>query len=337
MAKGTASSTSLDRAIAWHVRLSAADASEDKWAEFTAWLEADPANRQAFDRVDDLDSELESSETLEGQAASLHAIGEDRAPPRGAKAVAAWMAGAGALLAASLALVYFFQANYFFPADAPPARYATRIGETKVVTLADGSRINLNTATSLTVRVDEAGRQVTLDRGEALFHVARDPRHPFVVTVGDRKVRVVGTVFDVLRSDGSVAVVVAEGRVAVSPSTRERNAKESHLGPGDRLVVTEATGATTIERIDPKQALSWREGYLVYRHAPLSRVVGDLNRYFPVPIVLEDAESAAQRFTGVLRIDSQTSVLRRLSEFLPVTVNHRTDGRIGLRASPAKP
>jgi transmembrane sensor len=321
----------LDRAISWHIRINAPDATEADWSEFTAWLEADPANRTAFDRVEDLDSDLESLELSEGQAASLSQIGGERAPVRSVRAAGAWIAGA-ALLAASLVVFYFLQGGD----GATPTTYATRIGETKIVNLSDGTRIDLNTATSLSVQVDEAGRQVTLDRGEALFHVAKDPRHPFVVTVGERQVRVVGTVFDILRSDGAIAIVVAEGRVAVSPRAGDARGQESPLGPGDRLVLAEANGATTTERIDPAQALAWRQGYLIYRNAPLSKVVNDLNRYFPVPVILE-GDSASQRFTGVLRIDNQTAVLRRIAQFLPVTVEYRPDGKIGLRASPAKP
>ena len=52
------SSQRLDEAIAWHARISAPDADETIWAEFTSWLEADEVNRVAFSRVEDLDSEL---------------------------------------------------------------------------------------------------------------------------------------------------------------------------------------------------------------------------------------------------------------------------------------
>ena len=54
------SARALDEAIAWHLRLG--DAAERVWAEFGAWLEASPANRLAFDRVEDFDAELDSED-----------------------------------------------------------------------------------------------------------------------------------------------------------------------------------------------------------------------------------------------------------------------------------
>ena len=309
-------SRALDEAVGWHVRLSEAD--EKTWTEFTAWLEADPAHRIAFDRVEDLDSELENE--------VFHEVAEDDVPEfvSPARQFAPWLTAAG--IGTSLVLAFLF-----FNRAPAPVEYATRTGESRTVVLADGTQINLNTATIL--RVDGL-RHITLEKGEALFHVARDTVHPFVVTSGDRNIRDIGTVFDVLRSAGAVTVVVAEGRVGVSP--RDKHEREVALQQGDRLVHSEVTGATAIERVDPDQALAWRRGYLVYRNAPLSAVASDLNRYFAAPIAL-DPGVATQRFTGVLRIDNQDAILNRISQFLPVTVDRGKDGRIILRAYAARP
>ena len=314
--KDIARSGTLDEAVEWHVRLTEAD--EKTWTEFTAWLEADPAHRIAFDRVEDIDRELENE--------AFSDISDAEAPVFASpvRRFAPWIAAAG--LAASFVLAFLF-----FNRAPAPIEYATRTGETRTVNLADGTQIHINTATVL--RVD-GPRHITLEKGEALFHVASDPGHPFVVTSGDRNIRDIGTVFDVLRSAGTVTVVVAEGRVGVSP--RGNQSRELALQQGDRLVHSEATGATTVEKVDPDQALAWRHGYLVYRNAPLSVVVGDLNRYFAAPIAL-DPQAAKQRFTGVLRIDNQDAVLNRISQFLPIRVDRGRDGRIVLRASAARP
>jgi len=314
----TRAGTSLDEAVAWHVRLDAPDADEAVWAEFTAWLEADAANRAAFDRVEDFDFELTGAEVAAPVSLREPLLRRD---------ARIWMAGA-ALLAASLILFIAVQ-----PASGPaPLEFSTRIGETKLAVLSDGTRIDLNTATKILVAMDGDVRHVTLDRGEALFHVAKDSRRPFIVTVGDRDVRDIGTVFNILRSNGTITLFVAEGRVAVSP----RGAHEGGiaLAAGDQLVHAEA-GSTTVSRVDASEALAWRQGYLIYRDAPLSQVVSDLNRYFPVPITL-DGTAASQRFSGVLRIDSETAVLNRISQFLPVKVEYGPGQKISLRAPATK-
>ena len=314
-----------DQAIAWHVRLDAPGVTEAEWIAFSEWLEADPANSLMFDRVESLDEELRATD-LGGDRAPLSVVisrpGNEQRPRR----QVLWFGGAAALLAASIAAFAFIQ-----PGESPvpkTAVYATRIGETKTVALADGTNVDLNTATALSV---EANRHVTLMRGEALFHVSKDAAHPFIVTAGDRQVRVVGTVFNVLRDTGTVTVTVSEGLVAVTRTGRNDG---QQLGRGDRLTCVEGSDVQSAERVDPAEAISWREGYLIYRNAPLSRVVADLNRYFAVEVVLE-GNAPTQKFTGVLRVDKQDAVLRRLTEFLPVVTFHRPDGKIGLRqASP---
>jgi transmembrane sensor len=312
------SSQKLDEAIAWHVRVAAPDADETVWVDFTSWLEADAANRVAFDRVENLDSELTA---LSPALASMAAAAKSRFRP----SRWVWSAGATAL-AASIVL-----AIVFVTGGPQPSEYVTQIGETRTVTLADGTRIELNTATKILLPSEGSGRHVVLEQGEALFHVVRDPAHPLVVTVGDRDVRDAGTVFNVLRNEGVITVVVAEGKVAVSPHEHIQNANEVRLAQGEQFVHSETDGSTTVERVDIAHALAWRDGYLIYDNAPLSKVVSDLNRYFPNHVTLENNAVAMRRFSGALRMDNEDAVLERISRFLPVSVQHHPDGHIVLR------
>jgi transmembrane sensor len=306
----------LDEAIAWHVRLTSGDdADETAWLAFTAWLEAGDANRTAYDRVEDVEAAI--APATPRQPALL--------PFRRAAAVT-WRGrwAAVALLAASLVLAVGIAMRTGTPSS---TRYATRIGETRTLILADNSAVTLNTGTTVEVAVTATSRAVTLVRGEALFHVAKDAAHPFVVSAGDRRIRVVGTIFDVLRDSGAVSVVVAEGKVTVS----QRGARFSEvlLTPGQRASGREGSPLETVARVDPARALAWRDGNLIYDNVALSSVVNDLNRYFPVPIALAGPRVAAHRFSGVLRIDNEDAVLSRIAQFLPVRAE-RTGGSIVL-------
>ncbi|MGB8364392.1 MAG: FecR family protein [Rhizomicrobium sp.] len=321
----------LDEAIDWHIRLSAPDTDAATWEAFTLWLEADPANREAYDHIEELDAELEQPGLRDTFAAGEHASGLvrlGRAPvERRRIPISAWIAGA-ALAAAALIIAVM-------PHTSAPASvdFETQIGETKSVALSDGTQIDINTDTRIVVALDRSVRHVTLDHGEVLFRVAKDPVHPFIVTVGDRDVRVVGTVFDILYSDGTTTVTVAEGHVGVLPRSTSVQTKAIALSPGDQFVHKDGTSTSTVERINPGDALAWRQGYLIYRNAPLSKVVSDLGRYFAAPISLEDKTVASQRFSGVLRVDNESAILKRLSQFLPVTIEHQPGGRIALRMS----
>ncbi|MFD2427832.1 FecR family protein [Sphingobium scionense] len=93
--------------------------------------------------------------------------------------------------------------------------YRTALGETRTVQLADGSRIHLNTNSSVEVALRDDIRQITLLKGEAQFDVAHDKKRPFIVNADGTLVRAVGTMFNVrLRADVTELTVI-EGIVAV--------------------------------------------------------------------------------------------------------------------------
>jgi len=93
--------------------------------------------------------------------------------------------------------------------------FETGIGEQRFVKLVDGSTMELNSRSRVRIRYSSAERDVDLIEGQALFHVAKDPAHPFIVHSGTTLVRAVGTQFDVYRKDSGTTVTVVEGRVAV--------------------------------------------------------------------------------------------------------------------------
>lgn len=319
----------LDEAVAWHVRLSSDRADERTWLAFTSWLESDEANRTAFDEVEDFTGELESSVAMARDSKRFANIGPARFPPRVRSLLRSrygWAAAAMALAAAALLFIFL----PLEPRQPASVSYSTRMGETRSVVLADGTMVDLNTGTTIRVRVGRSERHVALDRGEALFHVAKDSRHPFDVSVGRRVIRVVGTVFDVLRNEGTITVTVAEGKVGFFQPDAQAD-RGLTLVAGDQAALAEATGKATLRRVDPNVALAWRSGYLVYRNAPLATIVSDINRYFARRVAIGDGSAAGQRFSGVLRMDREDAVLRRLSRLLPVEAEYRADGGIVLR------
>lgn len=329
----------MDHAIAWSVRLAAPDVSEEQLTAFAAWLEADPANPEAYERVSGFETSLDAAvedfaaQTVQNEQKWPVAVPANisKFPPRfGGVSRRGWLAGGAALLAACAVLFVTLRPD----GPASVTTYTTQTGQQKTVALSDGTIIKLNTATTIIVAPDGDTRHITLARGEALFHVAKDATHPFLVTAADRRVRVVGTVFSVRRQARDVTVVVAQGKVAVGPKTAapNHNNVEKHLVPGDKLVYATNTGTTTVKHVDPAQALAWQHGYLIYKNAPLAQVVTDLNRYFPHPVSLDGATVRAQRFSGVLKIDREEIMLRRLQKLLPITAQKEPDGRIMLRA-----
>lgn len=318
----------LDEAVAWHVRLASLEAGEALFTEFSAWLESDPANRAAYDTIEDFDAALgDHISQMHEKRSPQQPIGFERRPFAKPTSMAVWTLGVSAI-AAVLAI-------FFLVSTTPPSakRYATGIGQSRVVALSDGSKIEMNTATTLFVQESSRERRVMLERGEAAFRIHHEKDRPFIVHVGDREIRDMGTVFDVLDNGRTVLVAVAEGQIAVASAT---GGEPVQMHAGQRLVHTEGSRFSTLDTVDPRWVTAWRSGYLVYRNAPLRDVVADLNRYFRQPISVEEGAASGQHFSGVLRIRDENTAVAELTAFLPILAIRKNDGTIQLQAAKPK-
>ncbi len=298
----------LATASDWLARLQRDDLSTDDAQAFIDWLESSPKNAAAYDAVLSGWNAFEGSErrilneidTIEGRKRS--AFGLDRR----------WLLGAGGLAAAAgIAMAVLPEL-----AIGPQAQsYATAKGQRQSVTLSDGSKVDLNADSKISVTLARAERRVIMGPGEAIFDVASDAGRPFTIDAGGNAVSVVGTQFNVRNREDGFAVTVSRGAVQVRP----RGAGRTYLlHPGQMLSLT-GEGAVRLSAIEPAEALSWRVGRLIYRDAPLSRVVTDLNHQFTVPIRIDDRDLAATPVSGVLVVDDQSQVIERLSLMLHLT------------------
>ena len=312
----------------WLVRLQAPDLDEAQAVEFDTWLGVHPANAAAYDTA--------LTVMLEFDAAApeiLHGI--QTAPAAHPRLVRPYPARRGWLLAGGLAAAATVALAVMpFGALAPVTQsFTTAKGEHRIVTLADGSTIELNAGSHLTVTLGRHDRRVVMPRGEAVFDVAADQARPFLIAAGDRTVRVVGTRFDVRRRGTELSVTVERGVVEVRPSNGA-SGRVFRLHPGQRLDAAQGAPAVQLSLADPQAVESWRTGRLIYRDQPLGDVVADLNEQFQQPIILEDAALAQTRVSGVLVLDDQAAVIRRLALLAPLKALPSPRGVL-LRSDPA--
>lgn len=165
------------------------------------------------------------------------------------------------------------------------ADYHTAVGERQVITLADGSRITLNSASAVSVVFDEHERRVVLDAGEALFEAADEAR-PFVVESGAERVQGNAATFSV-RRDGRVLLARGQARVGEH---------ELALAP------------------DAEAQTAWRRGKLIFNGKPLGQVLAELERYRHGRIVLSDSRLAAMEVSGVFDLNEPEALLRSLEQ-----------------------
>lgn len=336
-------------AAEWMAKLRSPEGPEHQEA-YEQWLDARPENRaeaaqldHAWQAMDALEDDPLVQEILGQEAVGQEGVAEE--PRRW------WMPGPaigtmgamGAVLSLVLVLASVFTWRFLIDGDV----YETATGEQRVVALADGSRLHLNVATRLEVKLQDGVRDVRLAQGQAFFDIASDPERPFVVTAGDKEITVLGTKFDVLVQGGETRVTVVEGRVAVTalapvaidgaptpspaPLPQVRSSSEPRLELTDRDAVSwpreappsplESTAA--LEAVD-----AWRSGKVIFDNTPLDEAIVELDRYTPVGVRLGSPELGATTVSGVFYVDRLAEVdplIFALESSLPVTVERRGD------------
>jgi transmembrane sensor len=304
----------------WFARLRD-DADLDAWTAFQTWLEADPAHRLAYEEVEALWLDLEDPEAealLTTTAAAAAPDPEPHAGPRSTvtpfrprtRRAVPWLIAGGAIAASVAAMLV--APRWLNPA---PVDYVTAKGEIRSVTLADGSRLTLGGATRISVSMGARSRDVVLADGEATFDVTHQADRPFTVALGDQRVRVVGTEFNIARHQGHTAVTVRRGIVAVA----RRGGDEVRLTQGQQVLHTEGSTVQEVRGADPDAVFAWRSGKLIYDETPLALVVADFNRYGDTPIRI-DPSAAGVKVSGVFLVDRQQTMVERLAQFSGVVV-----------------
>lgn len=208
--------------------------------------------------------------------------------------------------------------------------HRTGVGERQVVALADGSRVTLNTASTVEVAFTAAERRVRLVRGEALFEVARDPAKPFLVDAGAARFRALGTAFNVRVRPDVVELTVTKGAVAVvagEPGVEGLAAANVSAG-GGAVIRAGAVAPTALNVQHLRQRTAWQEGVLEFDGESLAQVVDEFNRYRDKPIVIGDARLESLRIGGRFEVDEADRFLAALTSSFPIETIATTDGGV---------
>lgn len=312
----------------WFARLNQRKVSAADIKAFSAWRRI-PQNAEAYDRMQAI---WEATETLaddpEIAALTKQARDAGNAPAR----ARALFSDVLKPLGAAGAMVAVLVVGFAVWSLARPTPYATAIGEQRTMRLDDGSRITLDTASKVEVRLSRDRRSVVLVEGRALFDVEGDADRPFVVTAGDTRVTAVGTRFDVRRVGSGARVVLIEGRVAVRDGKRPDRAWS--LAPGQQVLTT--TPRPVIAAIDVPTATSWASGRLTFRETPISEAVAEVNRYSPRRIELQAADFAAIPVSGVFDTGDVDGFVAALTDLYPLRATRSADGTIVLSEGASK-
>ena len=314
-----------DEAVAWLVRVQSETATAEDWMALTDWLEGSEARVAAFEEAElivaDLDGrKAEIAEQYPPSAPKVISFPRRSPPP----VRRAWIGGA---IAASLAVLVGGPALWT-ASQGQRVTYETKPGETRRIDLADGTHIILDGGSRLSVRLGWRRRAVEMGMAQASFDVAKDPSRPFLIGVGDQRVRVVGTEFNIRHDARSVRVTVRRGVVEVAQRDGGGPAPV-RLTVGQEFRHVQGAARSDVRRVAPDGAFAWAQGQLVADNETLGDIVADLNRRFSTPIRIAP-EAASRRFSGVIALDDEDAAVHVLATYAALTVD-RVDGEIVLR------
>jgi transmembrane sensor len=284
----------VDEAAVWMTLLHSSNRNGRTDDGFRRWLAADPAHPVAFEKVS-IAHEVTGSAPREP---FLHLRRWERAGMR-AGALRATGAIAAVLLLALLGLFFYWRS----------AGVATAVGEQRLLTLADGTQVMLNTSTRIVVDFGKQRRHVELKNGEALFDVAKSkPSRPFVVSAGGREITALGTSFVVRHDEQRVSITLMDGKVSVASVTRDpttdRDART--LSPGERVTFARSA-VPKIDRPPLERVTAWRSGHVEFDKVPLADAIVEMNRYSATKLALEHAEAGGIPITGIFRTGASVS------------------------------
>lgn len=292
----------LNQAVDWYVRLHDSAANDNTRAAWQAWLGSDPQHAQAWARIERL------QQRMGGVPAGMvtGTFEQARLQRRAALKTLALLLGVG---------VAGWQGYRVSPWSAD---YVTRVGQRRQLTLADGSRLDLDTDTRVDVRFDGAQRLIVLRHGEILVETARDSR-PLSVETAEGRILALGTRFAVRQDDGLTRVTVEAHVVEVRPRLTPQQVTRVEAGQALSF------GADNVGPVHPAPlgATAWTQGMLVAVDLRLGDVLAELARYRPG--YLGCAEQVAKlRLTGAFALDDSDAALANLEDSLPVRVRRLT-------------
>ena len=306
--------STLEEAAEWYAVFRSGMVSEEERRRWQAWLDMREENRLAWQRVEAISNGL-SLPKIEPAAANaaLNAAALQRR--RTLKVLSlfavtglAWW-GAGSIPQVQTMLAGF------------GADYRSSVGEVRDLTLADGTRLWLNTDSALDENYDEATRRVKLRKGEVMIATNPDdhsPTRPFIIESAEGSLRALGTRFNVRQLDGKTRLSVFQGRVEIVP--RDPGAASRIIESGEQVDFA-SNGIMTVMPASPTSE-AWRRGLLVADNMPLGEFVAELARYRSGYLACDPAV-AQLRVVGGFPLKRPDQALAMLEASLPIQV-HKT-------------
>lgn len=318
-------------------RFLAGESSAEEANGVQRWLEANPVEKDLVARLDAaVTTDTGADVDVEAALARVHArIGETERRPRltldRGRPPARWRTvTVGAVLAAAAVVGMMVTLRSAHVASTPTVlaahTYSTQVGKRDSVRLVDGTRVLLGPDSRLTVPADYGTTSRTVElHGDGYFDVRHDAQKPFAVRVRSALIEDVGTTFTVESDDAdttSVAVVTGSVRLRARNSAPDSGVV---LAAGDRGSIDGLGNARAERQSVRDDDVAWTTGRLVFREASLTRVAGEIHRWYGVTLHVADSSLLERHVTMQFAGEPIDQVLKILGLTLGARVERQGD------------
>ena len=236
------------------------------------------------------------------------------------------------LLPVCLGLATYFGVGHINKVSQDPFMVAVDYGQKANLTLPDGTKVWLNSATHLSydAEYNKSDRKIYLD-GEAYFDVARNEKCPFIVHTHAMDIEVLGTKFNVeaYAKQQNFEASLIQGKIKIkSPS--DNNISQVLL-PDYKSTLK--NGKLVISKIEDYNIYRWKEGLYCFKNKSFIEIIKDLEKYYNLKIIVDKPSITNIILTGKFRIsDGLDYALRILQKDVPFIYNkHTTDDIIYIK------
>ena len=191
--------------------------------------------------------------------------------------------------------------------------YVPKGGQYKV-TLADGTKVWINSASTFKFPVTSNGRDRSVSlTGEGYFEVAHNKQLPFSVRTADQVVNVLGTHFNIkgYHEDGAISTTLLEGSVQVSSNSLHESKR---LIPGQQANISNSSHGIGIKKVNVDQVIAWKNGYFIFDNQDIRSIMNSIGRWYNIDVTFKNGISQ-ERFGGTFSSHSNLSeILDNLQE-----------------------
>lgn len=222
---------------------------------------------------------------------------------------------AAAIFLLSIGVNSYFLISKWINNPADMIEYTAKTGEVKEFVLPDGSKVWLNSESTLILpQKFEGDKRNVFLIGEAYFKVEKNPKKPFLVNTSSIVVKVLGTSFSVSNylNDPDVTTSLVEGKVELQNKTDKGEAIV--LKPSQEATFNKSDGLISVQAKPEALVAPWREGSFRFYNTSLISIAHQLERKFNYEFVFIDKEVESYRFTADFENEGIDEILELLNK-----------------------